>query len=264
VNQYFFKTSVLLQGQKKSKRLYVFSLLRTLNLRTAVMWTWTFPWATVGIVAMILDPTGRLYSFLARRGWARQLLWLAGLNVKVKGAEAVDWKRHYIICANHQSQVDIPLLFACLPGGIRFMAKRVLFYVPIFGWMLAIAKFIPVDRGNREKAHKSISRGAKRIKKGPSLLVFPEGTRTLDGEVHEFKSGAFVMAIQSSVPILPVAIRGTFDVVPKGRLDAHPGPVEVIIGTPIPSENLTLKDKNDLRQKTFDAVVEMHRTGEPK
>jgi 1-acyl-sn-glycerol-3-phosphate acyltransferase len=227
------------------------------------MYAWTLPWAIFGIIAMIMDPTGRLYSTIARKGWARQLLWLAGTQVSVKGGDAVDWNKTYVICANHQSQIDIPLLFAQLPTGIRFMTKRGLFWVPIFGWMLAIARYIPVDRGNKEKAHRSVMRGAKRVKKGPSLLVFPEGTRAPDGEIHPFKSGAFVMAIQAAVPILPLAIRGSYAIVPKGRLDVRPGSVEVIIGNPIPTEGLTTKDKFALRQQAQDAVVDMHRTGEP-
>ncbi len=227
------------------------------------MFGWTLPWSMIGIAAMFIEPTGRFYSFLARRFWARQILWLGGVDATMVGAEDIDWKKPYVICSNHASQVDIPLLFAVLPTGLRFLAKRVLFYIPVFGWMLAIARFIPVDRGNREKARSSVIKGAKRIRKGPSLLVFPEGTRSPDGQVHNFKSGAFIMAIEASVPVLPVAIRGSYAIVPRHHLTVRPGSVEVIIGNPISTENLTIKDRNSLRKKTFEAVASMHKTGVP-
>jgi 1-acyl-sn-glycerol-3-phosphate acyltransferase len=217
----------------------------------------------IGILAMFVDPRGKFYSFLASRFWARQVLQIGGIQVTVRSHDNIDWTKPYIICANHQSQVDIPLLFAHLPTGIRFMAKRILFYIPIFGWMLAIARFIPVDRGKTDKARRCIDRAAQRIKKGPSLLVFPEGTRSPDGQVHPFKSGAFILAIKSGVPILPVAIRGTFDIVSKYTLNTRPGNVELVIGTPIETLNLSLHQRNALREQSRRAVIEMHATGEP-
>ncbi|MCP4602111.1 MAG: 1-acyl-sn-glycerol-3-phosphate acyltransferase [Proteobacteria bacterium] len=234
-----------------------------MNLRTFLIFAWTLPWSAIGIISMILDPTGHLFSFLSSRYWARQMLWIGGVKVTVKGGESVDWKRPYIICVNHQSQVDIPLLFAHLPTNIRFLAKRALFYIPIFGWMLAIARFVPVDRSGKDKARQAILRAAVRIKKGPSLLVFPEGTRTPDGEVHEFKSGAFIMAIHASIPILPLAIRGTYNIVPKNRLDTHPGNVEIIIGEPVETEGFVIEDKTALIKQVRDTVVAMHKSGNP-
>ena len=113
------------------------------------------------------------------------------------------------------------------------------------------------------KSRRSIERAAERIRKGPSLVVFPEGTRTPDGAVHKFKSGAFIIAIRSGVPILPVAIRGTFDVVPKSRLAVHPGPVELVFGAPIPTAGLAMADKERLRKQAQAAVERMHETGAP-
>ncbi len=184
-------------------------------------------------------------------------MWLGGCNVTVKGGEAVDWKRPYVICANHQSQMDIPLLFAHIPAGVRFLAKRSLFYIPIFGWMLAIARFIPVDRGKKGRARKSIMKAAKKMGNGPSLLVFPEGTRTHDGSLQPFKSGAFIIGIQAGVPILPVAIKGTYDILPRDYMNIRPGRVTLTIGDPIETDQLTIKDKQDLGQQTYDAVARM-------
>ena len=234
-----------------------------INLRSAVMLLWTLVWTTFGIVVALLEPTGRLYMHLARAGWAPQVLWLGGVDLQVVGGEKLDRSRPYVVAANHASQLDIPVLFHGLGFPIRFLAKRSLFYIPLFGWSLWLAKFIPVDRGRSRRARASIDRGAERIRRGPSLMVFPEGTRTPDGAVKRFKSGAFVMAIKSGVPLLPVAIRGTFDAVPKSRLAMKPGPVQLVIGEPIRTEGVALTEKEALRRRVQRAVETMHATGEP-
>ncbi len=237
--------------------------LLTLTPRSIIMFWHTFIWAFLGLAAAVINPTGRLFTWVAGRFWARQLVWLSGMKVTVKGVENVERGGIYVVCANHQSLMDIPLLFASLPFLLRFVAKRSLFYIPVFGWSLFLAGFIPVDRGVRAGAKRSLERGARRIKRGPSLVVFPEGTRTEDGLMHDFKTGAFTMAIRSNVPVLPVAIRGSFNVVPKTRLAVQPLPVEVIIGQPIPTAELRMKDKAHLRRRVQETVEAMVESGEP-
>ncbi len=236
---------------------------RTLNLRAVVMFFWTLVWSFIGMIGSFLDPSGRTYSFMAREGWSKETLWLGGIRAKVVGKEKIDWSKPYVICANHQSQLDIPLLFANLPTGMRFLAKRSLFFIPIFGWSLYVSGYIPVDRSSPAKARKSLVAAAKRIKKGPSLLVFPEGTRSPDGAILPFKSGAFMLAISASVPVLPVAIRGSYELVPKDRLDVRPGTVELIVGDPIETDTLTLQHKESLKKRAHEAVSAMFQTGQP-
>ena len=168
-----------------------------------------------------------------------------------------------MVVANHQSQVDIPLLFSYLPMPVRFLAKRGLFYIPVFGWAMWLAHFIPVDRGKSKKSRRSVDRAAEMIAGGPSLVVFPEGTRSPDGQVHKFKSGAFVMAIKAGVPVLPVALLGTYAILPKSRLETRPGPVEMIVGSPISTDEMTNSDRNALRRKAQEAVLTMLETKEP-
>lgn len=212
---------------------------------------------------MLLDPRGKFFSYLARRHWSKQILKIGGVRATIRGGENIDWSKPYIICVNHNSQVDIPVLFACLPTAIRFLAKRTLFYIPIFGWMLGIARFIPIDRGNKARAKRSVEKAALRIQKGPSLLVFPEGTRSSDGRVLPFKSGAFIIAIKANVPILPVALRGTFEIVCKHHLVTVPGPAELVIGEPIETANLSFEDKDRLKEQTQAAIVHMYGSGIP-
>ena len=106
------------------------------------MLLWTMVWTGIGIVVMILDLTGRTYMWLAKHGWSPQVLAIGGVKTELVGGEGLDWKRPYVIVANHQSQVDIPVLFYVLPAAIRFLAKRSLFYIPVFGWSLWIARFV--------------------------------------------------------------------------------------------------------------------------
>jgi 1-acyl-sn-glycerol-3-phosphate acyltransferase len=233
------------------------------NPRAIVMLLWTLVWTAIGILTVIVDPTGRLFMYLARVGWATQVLWLGGVRLAVKAAEGPPLAGPYVVASNHASQLDIPVLFVGLRMPIRFLAKRSLFRIPLFGWSLRLARFIPVDRGRSRKARRSIDRAAARIRKGPSLAVFPEGTRSPDGRVQPFKSGAFVLAIKAGVPILPVAVRGTFDIVPKTRLAVRPGPAQLIVGTPIPTAGLDLGAKDSLRRRVHEAVASMHETGQP-
>jgi 1-acyl-sn-glycerol-3-phosphate acyltransferase len=226
-----------------------------INFRAFVLLLHTLAWTAIGIVVMLLNPTGRLYMYLARVGWARQALFFGGLPTTVIGLENIRPGQSYVVCSNHQSLLDIPVVVGTLPLPLRFVAKRSLFYIPIFGWSMYAAGFIPVDRGAGKKAHESLKRAAKRLTRGTCVVIFPEGTRSPDGELHSFKSGAFVIAIESGIPILPVAVKGTFQAGPKSAIRVYPHPVEVRIGAPIPSEGLQQKDRNELRARTREAIL---------
>lgn len=234
-----------------------------MNLRSVAMILWTIIWTIIGMLCMLIDWSGRLYMVLARTGWAPQVLWLAGVKVRVVGRENIDPRKHYVVCSNHASQVDIPVLFRGLGFNIRFLAKKSLFYIPVFGWSLWIARFVPVDRGSSRKSRRSIEAAARKIRNGPSVVVFPEGTRTPDGSLKPFKSGAFVMGIKSGTPILPVAVRGSYGVVPKSTLRVTPGAVELVIGAPIETARLVMKDKEAVRTKCQEIIEKMILTGEP-
>jgi 1-acyl-sn-glycerol-3-phosphate acyltransferase len=234
-----------------------------MNVRSLLMVLWTVVWTCIGMATIVFDPTGHAFMYLARVGWAPQVLWVGGIRVERRGGEGVDWRRPYVVASNHQSQVDIPILCGQLPMPIRFLAKRSLFFIPVFGWTLWLARFVPVDRSSSRKARKSIDVAAMKIRRGPSLAVFPEGTRTPDGKLLPFKSGAFVMAIKSGVPVLPIAIRGTFGVLPKHLLSVRPGPVEMIIGTPIATDALDLNDREKLKILVRERIQRMLDTGEP-
>ena len=178
--------------------------------------------------------------------WARSICAASGVAVSVSGTEKLDSKKPYIFAANHQSQYDILALQGYLGVDFRWLAKKELFQVPIWGPAMRRAGYIPVDRSRGRQALKSLNEAAQKIAAGTSVIIFPEGTRTQDGIMKEFKAGAMVLAIKSGVDIVPVAIKGTYEILPKGKLLVRPGNVTIHVGNPIATKNCTSKDKHSL------------------
>jgi 1-acyl-sn-glycerol-3-phosphate acyltransferase len=232
-------------------------------IKSSLMILYTFFLSGVVFFGLLFDPTRRIYTWFAKYLWARPLLGLGGLTVVSQKSPDIDWTRTYVVCSNHSSQMDIPALFSILEMPARFLAKRSLFYIPVFGWSMWLARFIPVDRASGKKARDSMDKIALQIKKGPSVIVFPEGTRSPDGNMLPFKSGAFIMAVKAQVPVLPVAIRGAFEVLPKDTLKIKSGTIEVIVGNPIPTAGMQDKDRQVLRKSVQSVIEKMAQTGQP-
>lgn len=189
--------------------------------------------------------------------WARTICTASGVSVSVTGREQLAPGKPYIFAANHQSQFDIFALQGFLGVDFRWLAKKELFQVPIWGPAMRRAGYIPVDRSHGRQAIKSLDEAAQKIAAGTSVIIFPEGTRSKDGNLQDFKAGAMVLAIKSGVDIVPVAIAGTHAILPKGKLLTNPGKVMIAMGKPITTKNYGPKDKHDLAQTLHDAVAEM-------
>jgi len=184
------------------------------------------------------------------------------LNVTVEGAENADPSRQYVIIANHQSQMDIPVLYHTIPVPMRMAAKHQLFRIPFFGYFLRHGGFIPVYRGDKSAAIKSLAQAKALFGKGLSVFIAPEGTRSKTGEFLPFKKGAFVMAIEHQKPILPIVLIGTRDVVKRGSLKVYPEfPVRVKILPPIPVEGLTYSDRDQLISRAWQTMSEAYEEG---
>lgn len=191
----------------------------------------------VAVIAIAGNPLdrrrGRVFFWLARH-WSRGVLAICGLRLSTKGSELLDRSSHYVYVSNHASLFDIPVLAAALPTDIRIVYKKELEKIPIFGWNLKWGPYIAIDRDNRTEAVRSVDEAARRIRDGDSVLLYAEGTRTMDGRLQTFKRGAFNLAVKSGVPVVPVTINGTFRIMAKGSLAIRPGSVEVILSPPIP------------------------------
>ncbi len=205
----------------------------------------TIPLSSAVTIIALFRNTSPLIEKIVRL-WARSIVRAAGIDLRTENLEAIDPDKRYVLVANHHSYFDIPCIFTAIPQPIRFMAKQSLFKIPIFGWSIARAGFIPIDRKNKSKAKASFDLAVERIRKGNTIVIFPEEGRSRERAMREFKSGAFLLALKSDRPIIPVAIDGTYDVYnAKSRL-IRPGRVTIKVGTVLPTEGLRVRDKERL------------------
>ena len=212
----------------------------------------------MGMISLILAPFDRTgeWQHACARWWCRFTAWTIFARITVHGTEHVQRGRPYVYMANHSSLIDTPALFAYLPYQFKIMAKKELFYVPFMGWHLWASGNFPVDRGDARRTARSLRGVIDGLKGGKSLAVFPEGTRTPDGRLQEFKPGVFKIALRAGVPIVPVTIRGTFALLPKTTLAPRPGRVDVFIGEPIDTRAFDDKRLPELIKRTREAIQE--------
>jgi 1-acyl-sn-glycerol-3-phosphate acyltransferase len=175
---------------------------------------------------------GRLFHALARF-WARTSLAICRVRVRVKGLENLEAGQSYVYVSNHASMFDIPAILASIPDQIRIVYKKELEVIPFFGWGLKWGHYIGIDRGRGSKAMESLGEAIGKIRNGQSLLLYAEGTRTLDGKLQPFKRGAFNIAVRAGVPVVPLTVNGSFRILPKHSLAINPGNVEIVLGQPI-------------------------------
>jgi 1-acyl-sn-glycerol-3-phosphate acyltransferase len=214
-------------------------------LRAALIALFTVVLGTLGIVMCLLVPGGSALMPIARL-WS----WLVLKTCRVRVTAAIhpdlDARRACIYVANHQSQLDIPALVLSMPCDFRVVAKRELLYVPIFGWALWLAGFIFIDRTDRDRAIRKMDRSLRMIRRGTSVIVFAEGTRSADGSLLPFKKGGFVLALKAGVPIVPVSIAGGREILPKGSLRLRAGTIGIVFAAPVETSTYTLETKDRL------------------
>jgi 1-acyl-sn-glycerol-3-phosphate acyltransferase len=227
-------------------------------LVSLVVWTHVFG-ATV-IVAALLRVPYRHWGIYdkCQRAWGRCLLWAAGVRVTVLGGSDLRVNEAHIIASNHASFFDILALAAHLPVPVKYVAKKELFRIPVFGWAIRALGHVRLDRQNLKQAFEAYEEASEIIRRQRlHVLVFPEGTRTRTGEMQPFKKGPFVLAIQCAAKVVPVYVGGTFGILPKGKVRIHPHPVVLAIGEPVSTEGLTYDDRQELAERTERAVHQM-------
>lgn len=238
-----------------------------LGLRSAIavplFWLYTMVISAIFIVVMTLR-LRRAGEFVIQL-WSRVFLWVPPMTYTVSGVENIQPDTQYFFLANHLSNFDVPLLFRAIPTPIRYLAKAELYKVPVFAQALKVAGIVKIDRGAGATTYAAINEGVARAKEnGYSLIVFAEGTRSRDGELHPFKKGAFRMAISTGLPVVPVTVNGTWDVWPPGSKLFYRGHANVVIHEPIETAELTVKDIDGLRTQVYDTIDEQFHETRPE
>ncbi len=196
----------------------------------------TFIFSVSAFISTLFDSSGRAYAWHARL-WARLGLGLNGVSVTLAGAEHIP-DGPVIFMSNHQSNFDILSLLAIIPRRIHWIAKKELFEIPVFGPSMRRGGYIPLDRGDGRKALQSMDEAAATINQGKSVVLFPEGTRTTDGNLLPFKRGGFILARKAMVPVIPVTINGSGEINPAGLIRLYSGDIRITLHPPVvtPSE----------------------------
>lgn len=242
-------------------------MMRWLSLLRAFLWinplilVATAIYGSTNLLVALWDAEGSVQLRVAR-AWARMLLRIAGVKVKVEGLENIRPGESYVFVSNHVSYMDTPVVLSHVPANFRFMAKSGLFKVPFIGGHLTKAGHIAVDLDNPRAALRVLTAAGVMIRKrGLSVLVFPEGGRSADGELQPFKEGAAYLAIKGGVPVAPMAIIGIRDVLPMHSGHVRPGRVTLRIGAPIDVSEMTIRDRDALTARLFAEVSALRNTG---
>jgi len=198
----------------------------------------------------------------AARWWARLLMGGIGCRVRIRGLENLEEGATYVFAGNHASALDIPALQAVLPKNFRWVAKKELFSIPVFGQALKAVGDIPIDRSAGRQAMQSLIEAARRVSNDTSVVIFPEGTRSDDGQLLPFKSGGFLLAIRSGRPVVPFYLHGTRQALVSDSLLLDPGPIEVICCSPIPADGRKAKDREELSELVRGRILALQKQAE--
>jgi 1-acyl-sn-glycerol-3-phosphate acyltransferase len=232
------------------------------SIYKAICVTWLGFWATIAtiilgisvMVAGLLSRTGNL-AFSISKLWAYTMLAVSFVRTEIKNKDKILKETSYIIISNHQSHYDIITLVTTLGIQFRWIIKKEILKLPIFGYALYASRNIFIDRSNTTSAIESINKGFDRLPKGVSVMVFAEGTRSPDGQIHEFKKGGFITAVARKISILPVTVNGSRRVMRKGSFTLKPGKIQIVIGNPIDTSGYTNDTIPELIDKTRQTIM---------
>lgn len=218
---------------------------------------WTAGWIGLALLVRVLT-RGRHWPLrMASRCWAPGLLRGAGVRLCVQGLERVDWSQPHVFVANHQSIIDIRVLFRALPVPLRFVLKQELAKVPFVGWYARAMGMVFIQRGSARSAPQRLREAARMLHDGAHVCAFPEGTRSRDGRVGAFKGGAFHVAIAAGVAVVPIAIEGSGEILPASGFSVRPGTIRLRIGEPLSTAGLTTSDRSALARRAQQSVTDM-------
>jgi len=217
------------------------SRLRSYFVWTPLVWLYTLVLGCVSLVVSLFDPTGERQQRVARL-WSQMILWTVGAKVQVEGLEKIDTSKPQVYVVNHLSAFDIPVLYTHLPFQFRILAKKELFRYPFMGWHLRRSGQIPVVLENPKASVRSLNLAVASIRKGNSLVIFPEGGRSPNGQLQAFMGGAFYAAVKAQVDVVPIVLVGTYEMLKMNSYHIKPGPVQMVVGSPISTVGMSTRD----------------------
>jgi 1-acyl-sn-glycerol-3-phosphate acyltransferase len=217
------------------------SRLRSYFVWTPLVWLYTLVLGCVSLVVSLFDPTGERQQRVARL-WSQMILWTVGAKVQVEGLEKIDTSKPQVYVVNHLSAFDIPVLYTHLPFQFRILAKKELFRYPFMGWHLRRSGQIPVVLENPKASVRSLNLAVAAIRKGNSLVIFPEGGRSPNGQLQAFMGGAFYAAVKAQVDVVPIVLVGTYEMLKMNSYHIKPGPVQMVVGSPISTVGMSTRD----------------------
>jgi 1-acyl-sn-glycerol-3-phosphate acyltransferase len=233
------------------------SRLRSYFLWTPLVWLYTVVLGCVSLVVSFFDPTGQRQQNIARL-WSRMILTTVGAKVEVEGLDRIDTSKPQVYVVNHLSAFDIPVLYSYLPFQFRILAKKELFRYPFMGWHLRRSGQIPVVLENPKASVRSLNLAVAAIRKGNSLVIFPEGGRSPDGQLHSFMGGAFYAAVKAQVDVVPIVLVGTYEMLKMNSYHIKPGPVQMVVGSPISTVGMSPRDIAKITERARIVIGEIY------
>jgi 1-acyl-sn-glycerol-3-phosphate acyltransferase len=236
---------------------HLLSRLRGYFIFNPLIWFYTVVLGTGSLISSFFDRDGRIQHGFARL-WSRLIMKTVFSPVTVTGLEKIDTSKPHLYAVNHLSAMDIPALYVALPFQFHIMAKKSLFHYPFLGWHLRRSGQIAVDAESALASMRSLNRAAESLKNGMPLVIFPEGGRCRDGHLQPFMPGGFYVAIKAGIDIVPMALVGTFELLPMNTYHIQPRPLELLIGEPISTKGYTSRQVDQLSAVVHKAIGELY------
>jgi 1-acyl-sn-glycerol-3-phosphate acyltransferase len=228
---------------------HFFPALRSLSITLVATLILGIP----ALITAVADRTGRI-PYRIGQTWARIILRLNGVRIRVVGLENIDRRTSYVFISNHQSNLDGLAIGTTLPSPLRFVIKKSLLKIPIMGQAFRLGRMIPIDRNNSKKSIETINRYGRELRNGISALFFGEGHRSRDGRLQPFKKGGFIFSITSKLPLVPVTVVNSFNLMPSGALHISRGTITIIIGDAIPTLDYGPEYTDQLRDRVWSVI----------
>lgn len=235
------------------KRFYPLFVIYQWLIAAPILMVLTILTALFTIILAPVFPNSRL-SYFPARWWSRLCCWLLFIRVKTNGFEHLEKNQSYIFIANHQSIFDIFVIYGWMPFIFKWIMKSDLRKIPLVGKACASAGHIFIDRSNPIAAKHSIEKAAEKLKNGNSVVVFPEGTRTRTGKMTKFKRGAFMLAQELSLPIVPITLIGSFERLHRNTLKVYPGVIKMTVHAPISPEKFTSDGMSEIMHEAYEVI----------